>query len=429
MTVKRFARAGISSYVFIQGRSGAVSAPSRWWVILVAFSAGAIGAGHIGKVPAALPALRAELGLDLVIAGWVVSIFSATGMVLGTVAGLCSDRFGHRAIVMGGLMLVAAGSAAGGIAWDGMSLLAARFAEGLGFLAVVVSAPSIISEAAHPDDRRLAVGMWGAFMPAGMAATLLAAPWLLNSIGWRGIWFVMAGLSLGWVAVMAVVFRGEERSGPMARESAWRSLAVTLKARGPWLLALCFSFYTLSWLALMVWLPTFVVEQRGGSVALAALLTLIAVAINFPGNLLGGWLLSRGLGWARLITLGASAMVLCGPPIFLDLLPDAPRYGLCLVYSFVSGFVPAGVLGGAPYFSPGARQIGTTNGLIIQGSHLGQFLGPPVVAVVVSLTGGWQAGAWVFVACGIGALAFAGLIALEEKRVVARQGSSDSSTP
>jgi MFS family permease len=398
-------------------------------VIFIAFSAGAISAGHIGKIPAALPAIRAELGLDLVIAGWVVSIFSATGMVLGTVAGVCSDRFGHCAIAMGGMVLVAAGSLAGGFAWDGASLLAARFAEGLGFLAVVVSAPSIISEAAHPDDRRLAVGMWGSFMPAGMAMTLLAAPWLLNNAGWRGTWFVMAALSLAWVVVMAIVFRGVDGGVAMPRESAWRNLAITLRARGPWLLALCFSFYTLSWLALMVWLPTFVVEQRGGSVALAALLTLVAVAINFPGNLLGGWLLSRGVGWARLIALGASAMMLCGPLIFLDLLPDVVRYGLCLVYSFVSGLVPAGVLGGAPYFSPGARQIGTTNGLIIQGSHLGQFLGPPTVAVAVSLTGGWQAGAWVFVACGIGALAFAALIGIEEKRVTAGQGSSASRTP
>jgi MFS family permease len=398
-------------------------------MIFVAFSAGAIGAGHIGKIPAALPAIRAELGLDLVVAGWVVSIFSATGMVLGTVAGVCSDRLGHRALAMGGMALAATGSLAGGFAWDGISLLATRFAEGLGFLAVVVSAPSIISESAHPDDRRLAVGMWGSFMPAGMAAALLAAPWLLNSVGWRGTWFAMAALSLAWVAVMAVVFRGADGGGMAPRESAWRNLAITLKARGPWLLALCFSFYTLSWLALMVWLPTFVVEQRGGSVGLAALLTLVAVAINFPGNLLGGWLLSRGLGWARLIALGALAIVLCGPPIYLDLLPDAVRYGLCLVYSFVSGLVPAGVLGGAPYFSPGARQIGTTNGLIIQGSHLGQFLGPPAVAVAVSFTGGWQAGAWVFVACGIGALAFAALIGIEEKRVIAGQGSSDSNTP
>jgi MFS family permease len=82
-----------------------------------------------------------------------------------------------------------------------------------------------------------------------------------------------------------------------------------------------------------------------------------------------------------------------------------------------------------PYFAPGPGQIATTNGLIVQGSHLGQFAGPPVVAATVAFTGGWQAGAWVFAACGIGALIFAGLIAREERRLDPAQGSSDSNTP
>ena len=94
-----------------------VSPRSRtsWLVVFAAFMAGVIGAGHIGKVPAALPAIRAELGLGLVLAGWVVSAFSATGMVLGTVAGVVSDRFGHRRICIIGTLLVMAGSAGRGV--------------------------------------------------------------------------------------------------------------------------------------------------------------------------------------------------------------------------------------------------------------------------------------------------------------------------
>jgi MFS family permease len=404
--------------------------PTLWGVILAAFSAGAIGAGHIGKVPAALPAMRGELGLELIIAGWVVSVFSLTGMILGTVAGLASDRFGHHRIAIGGMLLAAVGSAAGAWAWDGWSLLGARFFEGLGFLAIVVSAPSIIAEAAHPDDRRLAVGMWGAFMPAGMSVTLIAAPGLLASVGWRGAWLAMAALSLAWAILMAIVFRKvmTARRDFGHPENALRNLMMTLSARGPWLLALSFSFYTLSWLALMVWLPTFIVEQRGGSITLASVLTLVAVAVNFPGNLMGGWILHRGMSYARLIVMGALVIGVCGPLMFLDILPDGLRYGICLIYSFLSGMVPAGVLGGVPHFSPGARQIGTTNGLIIQGSHLGQFLGPPVIAAAVALSGGWQAGAWVFVVCGLGVVIFAILIGVEEKRLAA-QGSSSSSTP
>ncbi len=402
------------------------SGASRWGIILVAFAAGVIGAAHIGKIPVALPDIRAVLALDLITAGWVVSVFSTCGIVLGTAAGLLSDRFGHGASAIGGMALLAIGSVLGGLAWDGHSLLAARFLEGLGFLAVVVAAPSIISEAAHGDDRRLAVGMWGSFMPAGMTLALLAAPWLLAASGWRGTWFVMAGISFAWVAVMAVAFRGFGHHGDGDAASAWRGLKATLRARGPWLLAFCFGFYTLSWLALMVWLPTYVVERRGGSVELAATLTLIAVAINFPGNLTGGWLLSRGLRWSRLAAVGGIALVVCGPLIYLELLPDGMRFAVCLIYSFTSGMVPAAVLGGAPYFAPGPRQIGATNGLIIQGSHLGQFVGPPLVAATVAFSGGWQGGAWVFVASGIGVLIYAALIGREETRLNLVQGSASS---
>lgn len=403
-----------------------VSPRSRtsWLVVFAAFVAGVIGAGHIGKVPAALPAIRAELGLGLVLAGWVVSAFSATGMVLGTVAGVVSDRFGHRRICIIGTLLVMAGSLAGAFAPSGVALLAARFVEGLGFLLIVVAAPSIISEAATPEDRRLAVAMWGSYMPAGMAAILLAAPFLLDGVGWRGTWIVMAAVSLAWALFMLAAFRraGQEEGTRKPAEAPWRNLTITLLARGPWLLALAFSFYTLSWLALMVWLPTYAVEQRGLSVRDAAFLTLIAVAINFPGNLGGAWLLYRGLKWGQSILLGAAAMLVCGPLMFLDVLPDPARYVMVLVYSFVSGLVPAGVLGAAPYFSPTPAQIGTTNGLIIQGSHLGQLLGPPLLALAVSLTGGWQAGAWVFVLCGLGAMAFAAIIWRDESRLTRATG-------
>jgi fucose permease len=263
-------------------------------------------------------------------------------------------------------------------------------------------------------------------MPAGMTLALLAAPWLLAASGWRGTWYVMAGISFAWAAVMAAAFRGFGSHGEGEAGTAWRGLKATLRARGPWLLACCFGFYTLSWLALMVWLPTYVVERRGGSVELAATLTLIAVAINFPGNLTGGWLLSRGIRWSHLAAVGGGALVVCGPLIYLDLLPDGLRFAVCLIYSFTSGMVPAAVLGGAPYFAPGPRQIGATNGLIIQGSHLGQFIGTPLVAATVALSGGWQGGAWVFVASGAGVLIFAALIGREEKRLNILQGSASS---
>ncbi len=395
---------------------------TRWWVIVAAYGAGVMGAAHIGKVPAALPAMRMDFGLDLITAAWVVSIFSATGMILGMAAGLLSDRLGHRAVAVAGVALMALGSVGGALSDSGEMILATRFVEGVGYIMAVVSAPSIIAQAAAPADRRLAVGMWSSFMPTGMAAMLLLSPFLQEWAGWRGSWLFMAGITVLWTVFMAATFRGGPEGGaeggevPSPPEHPWRNLVITISARGPWLLAICFGFYTLAWLALMVWLPTFMVEQRGLPVRLAALMTLAAVVINLPGNLLGGWLMHKAVPRGAVIAVAAAVIGISGPLIFLDILPDGARFAACLFYSFVVGVVPATILGGAPYFAPGPRQIGSTYGLIVQGSHLGQFMGPPMVAVAVTITGGWQAGAWVFLACGLGALLFAGLIAREEAR-------------
>jgi sugar phosphate permease len=175
----------------------------------------------------------------------------------------------------------------------------------------------------------------------------------------------------------------------------------------------------------MVWLPTFIVEQRGLPVRLAAWLTVAAVLINLPGNILGGWLSHRQVARGLVLAVAGAAIVTAGPLIYLEILPDAGRFAVCLLYSFIVGVVPAIVLGAAPWFAPGPGQIATTNGLIVQGSHLGMLSGPPVAAAVVGLFGGWQGGAVVFAACGLGVLFFAALIYREERRLAVLQGSSD----
>ena len=46
---------------------------TAWPVLALTVGAGVAAAFQVGKVPVALPLLRAELGLDLVTAAWVLS--------------------------------------------------------------------------------------------------------------------------------------------------------------------------------------------------------------------------------------------------------------------------------------------------------------------------------------------------------------------
>ncbi len=394
-------------------------AETRWGVVIVVFLAGIVAAGHIGMLPAALPAIRGELGIDLVTAGWVLSIFSVTAVGLGMLAGGIADRLGHRRIILASFVVLAIGAACGAAIASEIWLLAARALAGFGFVGVVVSAPSLIAQATRRADRRLALGLWGAYMPGGLGLLLLVAPLLLEPLGWRGFWWVVAGLTLLWALVVWLALR--HFHPPAAAKQldlrAWfGDLRQTLGRPGLWWLACCFSVYSLPWMALMAWLPSYLVEQCGLGVALAAHLTVLVVAVNMLGNILGGWLLQRGVPRWRLLAGTGALSLLCGLGIFTEGTPDALRYGLCLIFSGFGGVLPAAALAGAPLFAPSPRHIGGANGMLVQGSAVGQLAGPPIIAMAVSAAGGWQGGAWIFAVCGLLGVGFALAVrALERK--------------
>ena len=386
---------------------------TRWNTILFAVVAGYIAAFHVGKLPPAMPVVRAELGLSLVVGGWLVSAFAATGLALGIVAGSVADIIGHRRLTLIGLGALAAGSFAGSLAETGPFLLAARLVEGLGFLAVAVAAPSMVAQAAAAGDRALALGVWSTNVPAGIALMIVVSPLLLAGTGWRGLWQVTALVTAIWLVVLAAGTRRDV--GPrQARDGALaRNVRLTVSASATWLLALCFGLFTFQWLAVMIWLPTFLIEERGMGSALAAVMTAAVVAVNVPGNLIAGWLLHRRFPRWILMAGSAAAMGLAAVGIFDPDLSDRARYALCLVFSAVGGMPPTAIRAAVPSFAPTAAQVGTTNGLLVQGLNLGNVAGPPALAAVVTAAGNWEsavglmtaaAAAMTILSLGVGAI-------------------------
>jgi len=151
----------------------------------------------------------------------------------------------------------------------------------------------------------------------------------------------------------------------------------------------CFLTYTAQWTAVMAWLPTFIVEQREASLGVASVMTALVVMMNIGGNWLGSVLLHKGVPRWALISAGTLAMGLTALAFFPEGLPDMVRYGLCLAFSLFGGMQPASLTSGAPAHAPSPGQLGTTNGYWMQGSQLGQLLGAPAVAAVVTISGGW----------------------------------------
>src|SRR5699024_6933039 len=266
---------------------------THWLAVAMVVAAGIIAALQVGKVIVAVPLLRADLGLSLSAAGWVLSIFSVLGVLGGILTGAAVSRFGDRRILLLGLWAIVFGSLAGGFAGGYPLLLATRVVEGLGFLLIIIAAPDLLRRIVAPHERDRAFAIWSCFMPAGMAMALLIGPLL---VGWRGLWFANAALA---ALVALVLVRTVSQGVIMQAKWSWSGLAdasmQSVKAGSPLLLAIAFGLYTLLFFALFSFLSVLLEERMGVSAALASVLTVAAIGANIIGNLAAGVLRERGV--------------------------------------------------------------------------------------------------------------------------------------
>ncbi|MDM0011398.1 MFS transporter [Variovorax sp. J22P168] len=378
-------------------------------VAALAVVAGGVAAAlHIGKLPPAVTALQASLGIGLVQAGFLLSLVQVAGMVLGLAVGLAADAIGLRRSMLAGLLLLSFASAAGGgvglwVADPGTAfawLLALRALEGLGFLLAVMPGPGLIrSVAAHGSDKTV-MGLWGSYMPLGVALALLLGPAVIARVGWPGWWLALAATSAVAAAWVALAVPADRMRGgaPVAGAEAWSArLGATLRAPGPRTLALAFAVYAAQWIAVIGFLPT-IYADAGVPVGWSAALTALAAATNIVGNVTGGRLLQRGVAPVRLLRWGFIVMALASLAAFVRVggpdaawsLPPALRHVAICVFSLAGGVVPATLFMLGVRLAPGGSTVSTTIGLMQQASSLGQFLAPPAVGWLAHRLGGWQ---------------------------------------
>jgi len=368
-----------------------------WGLVFLLVGAGVVGAFQIGKAPPVLPIIRAELGMSLFLAGWILSALNIIGLLLGSVAGAIADGFGYRRVLIAGLLCQAAGSLIGSWSGDATILFATRILEGLGFVSVAVAAPALIFRVTNPSDIRIALSVWSCYVPGGIALIMILAPFLTEIIGWRGLWQVNAGIPAAYALFVALYVRrlpGRSIGRAARPRQFWEDLRTTSTSAGPLLLAAAFSSYALMWLAVMGFLPTLLIEGYGVKPDHASFLTAVMVGVNVPGNLSGGWLLQIGFRRSRLIIAAILIMGLSSLAIYSPSLPFFLRYLACLAFSACGGVLPASIMSAVPVLAPDPRLVATANGLIVQGSNLGQVIGPPALAFIVSATGAWEGAAW-----------------------------------
>ena len=369
--------------------------------------AGLTSAMQIGKLPPTLPILQAEFQLSLVQVSWMVSLFMLGPALIGAVAGSVADRFDARRTMITGLLLSAVTSAFGAFASSPGALFASRALESISYLMTVLPAPALIAGLVPRARVRGWLGVWSAYMPAGMGIALLATPALTGVIGWRGVWLasaVLAALAAMLVARIAQVRPPTDavEAAPSRGEGGRVAALVqqTLRSAGPWLLALCFLFYAGQFTAIFSFLPS-IYQDAGLSAQWSATLTAIAVMISMTGNLAASYLLQRGASRGALVAVAGLAMAACAWLAFGSSSGFVLRYVAILLFAVSAGVIPGTLFATVPSYAPSHDAISTTVGMMQQGSSLGQLLLPPAVAALAQYSGGWQS---IWIATGAAAM-------------------------
>jgi MFS family permease len=142
----------------------------------------------------------------------------------------------------------------------------------------------------------LANGIVGFAYLLGPAVGTYAGGWLMVHFGWRSAFLVFGALSLLWLLpwsrVAAQVRAGHESS--VAQEGP--TFLMILKTRAMWGTALGVFCSNYGFFFMLLWLPSYLVRERGFSTLEMAALTGSAFAVNAVCSLGAGWAVDHYIG-------------------------------------------------------------------------------------------------------------------------------------
>jgi MFS family permease len=311
-----------------------------------------------GIVAPAIPLFAKTFGVGNTAVGLAVSAFAFFRFVSAFSGGSLVERFGERAVLTTGLLVVAVTTGLAGLADSFPTFLALRAAGGVGSAMFTVSALSLLLRVAPPTHRGRAAATWqGGFMLGGVAGP--AAGGLLAELSPRLPFLLYAGFLVVASGVALLLL-----NPPPSSSSGVDSSGVDATATpdpGPDAVGLRHALRSRVYLAALVanlgvgWVlfgvrnslvPLYVTEELGRTVAWAGAGLLAGSAAQALGLLRSGRLTDT---WGRRpsLILGAALatgamLLLVLPPALWAFLVSMAVYGLA---ASLLGSVPAALVG------------------------------------------------------------------------------------
>jgi EmrB/QacA subfamily drug resistance transporter len=179
--------------------------PGQGWVLALTSVASFMVSLDTQVVATALPVIRVQLHASLAALEWTVNAYTLSFAVLLLTGAALGERLGRRRMLVAGLALFTAASAACALAPNAGALIAARAVQGAGGALVLPLAFALLSAGFAPQRRAWAIGIFTSVTGLAVAAGPVVGGAVAQGITWP--WIFWLNVPIGLVLIPLIVLK------------------------------------------------------------------------------------------------------------------------------------------------------------------------------------------------------------------------------
>jgi EmrB/QacA subfamily drug resistance transporter len=168
----------------------AESGTRKWWTLAAVVVCSFMLLLDVTIVAVALPDIADSLNPSFAELVWVVDAYTLTLTVVLLTAGSLGDIFGHKRLLMIGLVIFTAASLACAQAPTATFLDLARGVQGIGAAVMFATALALIVQEFPPQERGIAFGAFGAASGLAVALGPIVGGLLTDGFGWEAVFYI-----------------------------------------------------------------------------------------------------------------------------------------------------------------------------------------------------------------------------------------------
>ncbi|KZB69404.1 CynX/NimT family MFS transporter [Thalassospira sp. MCCC 1A02491] len=354
------------------------------FAIIILYGLGLTASMQVGLIGPIAPDLRAGFGLSQAEFGLVASLITAAGALAAIPTGVWAARAGLRkSLVLGGLMMIA-GAVIFATANATPLLYAGRLVTSIGYLLIVVGAPSWMAGFDNPKMVAMAMSIWGTFIPVGIALGNWISAAMVVWLDWR---LAVAACTVPVLVLLPLLALMEKPPTATVRKSLGSGVMGVLKSRSALKVALTFSAFAGATSAALAFMPAMMVDNLDIGIAPAAgIIGTTAIVGNIIGSIGAGVALGRQVAGRRILIAFLPMMAAAIATLFVSTDMAISLIAL-VIFNIGQGAVAGTCFALLPAIAKDGLSMPALQGMLAQFAEIFVVIVPPLTGAMIDFNG------------------------------------------